>query len=197
MLAVILAGGDNRRFPSPKGLIKVCGQSIIERQIKMFRSLDLSPAISTNSPETYGGFDVPLIGDCVRKAGPMTGIVSAFIATGEDEIFFTACDMPFIRPEMIEYIISHRGAEATVPFPGGTPEPLIAVYTKSASDKMLKRIELDKASMRDMLDLLDIKSIGDDELKQVDPEGESFININTLDDYNKSFGPPEDLQTKH
>lgn len=192
MLAVVLAGGENKRFPSPKGLIELRGQSLIERQISIFLSLGLSPAISTNSPEVYGSFGVPLIGDSVRRAGPMTGIVSAFSFSGADEILFTACDMPFIRTEMIEYIISKRGAEATVPYPGGVPEPLLAVYTKSAAKKMLTQIEIGRTSMRAMLHLLDVRVIGDDELKQVDPEGESFININTLEDYSKTFGVPGD-----
>ena len=191
MVAVVLAGGENRRYPLPKGLIEVRGQKIIEHHIHMFRSLGLLPHISTNSPELYGFTGVPLIADTVASMGPMSGIVSAFEATGAEELLVTACDMPFIKAEMIEYIISHRGGEATVPFPQGKSEPLLAVYTKSAADKMRISLKDGRGSIRDMLKLLDIRLIGDDEIKDIDTEGVCFVNINTPEDYERALGKPE------
>jgi len=188
MVALVLAGGENRRYPEPKGLIEVRGHKIIERHIHVFRSLGLMPHISTNSPEVYAFTGVPLIKDSVPSAGPMSGIVSAFESTGADEMLVTACDMPFILTEMIEYIISHRSGEATVPSPSGVPEPLLAVYTRSASEKMRKCLSEGRASMRDMLRLLDTRLIGDSEIKDIDPEGVSFVNINTPGDYQRAFG---------
>jgi molybdopterin-guanine dinucleotide biosynthesis protein A len=188
MLAVVLAGGENRRYPLPKGLIEVRGQKIIERHIDIFRSLDLKPHISTNSPELYGFTGVPLIADTVPSRGPMSGIVSAFEATEADELLVTACDMPFILTEMIEYIISHRSGEATVPAPAGVPEPLLAVYTRSALEKMRKCLSQGNASMRDILRQLDTRLLGDEEIRDIDPEGVCFVNINTPGDYQRIFG---------
>jgi len=187
----VLAGGENTRYPTPKGLIVMRGKKIIELHIEVFVSLGLSPHISTNSPETYGFTGVPLIADSVTHRGPMSGIISAFDATGAGELLVTACDMPFIKAEMIEYIISHRSGEATVPFPQGKPEPLLAVYTKSAADKMRQCLKEGRGSMRDMLKLLDIRRIGDDEIKKIDPEGMCFVNINTPEDYENALGIPE------
>lgn len=187
----MLAGGENTRYPMPKGLIEVCGKKIIERHIEVFRSLGLSPHISTNSPEIYGFTGVPLVGDSVMHKGPMSGIISAFDATGADELLVTACDMPFIKAEMIEYIISHRSGEATVPFPQGKPEPLLAVYTKIAAEKMRLSLKEGRGSIRDMLKLLDIRHISDKEIKVIDPEGVCFININTPEDYQRALGRPE------
>jgi len=188
MIALVLAGGENTRYPLPKGLIEVRGQRIIERQIELFRSLGLSPYISTNSPRLYDFTGVPLIADSVESSGPMSGIVSAFDATGADELMVTACDMPFIRAEMIEYIIKHRKGEATVPAPSGVPEPLLAVYARSASETMRRCLMEGRASMRDMLRLLDAKLISDREIREIDPGCESFVNINTPGDYQRAFG---------
>lgn len=193
MIALVLAGGENKRYPTPKGLIEVRGEKIIERHIRIFRAMGLTPYISSNSPGLYDFTGVPLISDSVKSAGPMSGIVSAFDATGTGELMVTACDMPFINSEMIEYIISHRGGEATVPAPSGVPEPLMAVYTKSASEKMRKCISEGRASMRDMLRLLDTRLIGDEDIRNIDPEGLSFVNINTPDDYNRALGNPGGL----
>ena len=183
MIAAIIAGGDNSRYPIPKGLIEVKGKRIIEVQLQCFAALGLDAVISTNSPEHYGFTGARLIADSVKRAGPMSGIVSVFDATGEDEILVTACDMPFIMPEMIEYIISHKGGQATVPYPLGEPEPMLALYGISAAEVMRKRIEQDKTSMRRMLGDIEVKRISDEEIKNIDPARESFININTPQDF--------------
>jgi len=188
MLAVVLAGGDNSRYPYPKGLIKMRGKTIIERHIEIFRSLGLTPHISTNSPGHYGFTGVSLIGDTVTRKGPMSGIVSVFDATGADELLVTACDMPFIMAEMIEYIISKRSGEATVPSPGGNPEPLLAVYTRSAAEKMRKCLTEGRGSIRNMLGRLDVRYITSTEINVIDPKGVSFLNINTPEDYERAFG---------
>lgn len=177
----------------PKGLIEISGQKVVERHIRIFRSLGILPYISTNTPEVYEFTGVPLIADSVKSAGPMSGIVSTFAATGADELLVTACDMPFIKSEMIEYIISHREGEATVPAPSGVPEPLLAVYERSALEIMLRCIDEGRTSMRDMLKLIDTRLIDDKDLKNIDPEGLSFVNINTPDDYNRALGKAEGL----
>jgi len=183
MLALVLAGGDNTRYPTPKGLIAIGGRSIIQRQIDMLNTLGLTPHVSTNTPDLYAGLGVPLIGDSVRRAGPVSGIISAFDATGTPEMLVMACDMPFIKPEMIQYIIEHRGGEATVPAPGGRPEPLLAVYTDKAAGKMRRAMEKGNSSMRGLLGLLEARLIHQDEICVIDPEGVSFVNINTPEDY--------------
>jgi len=168
--------------------MKVRGKSIIERHIEIFRSLGLSPYISTNSPALYDFTGVPLIGDTVARKGPMSGIISVFDATGASELLVTACDMPFIMAEMIEYIISKRSREATVPSPGEKPEPLLAIYTRSAAEKMRQGLTEGRGSIRDMLGTLDVRYITGDEINVIDPEGVSFININTPEDYERAFG---------
>lgn len=183
MIAAIIAGGDNTRYPMPKGLIDVNGKRIIEAQMETLSSLGLEVVISTNSPGQYGYTGARLIADTIKRAGPMSGVVSVFDATGADEIFITACDMPFIMPEMIEYIISNKGRQATVPYPGGEPEPLLALYSREAAEVMRRRIEKDNASMRRMLGAIEVRRISDEEIKNIDPARKSFININTPQDF--------------
>ena len=183
MIAVILAGGDNTRFPIPKGLIEIRGQKIIQRHAEVFRALGIRTVISTNQPEHYGFMDLELIADTVERAGPMSGIVSVFDATGADEIIVAACDMPFIKPEMIQYIVDNKSGEATVPCPGGKPEPLLAVYTSEAAQKMRRRIQEGRASIRRLIETLDARLISAEEINMIDPAGDSFVNINTPEDY--------------
>lgn len=186
MVAAILSGGRNSRYPSLKGFIELGGMGIIERTMMMLRGLGHEVVISTNEPEHYFTLGVPLIGDTVPSAGPMSGIVSVMDATGADELFVIACDMPFVRAEVISYIIGQRAKEATVPLLGGRPEPLLAVYTKDATQRMRQMIGEGNTSIAKMLQEMDVRYISEEELKAIDPSGESFMNINTPEDYDRA-----------
>jgi molybdopterin-guanine dinucleotide biosynthesis protein A len=187
MVSVILSGGGNTRFPLLKGFIEVSGKRLIESNLELLRGITGEVVISTNAPEHYFYLGVPLIGDVKGPAGPMSGIYSPLYCTGADEVFVTACDMPYLNSELISYIISNRGKEATVPVFGGRPEPLLAVYTSGLLETMKRLINEGMTSITHMLKEIDVKYIGEEEVKRIDREGRSFININTPEDYERAF----------
>ncbi|MBI4823683.1 MAG: molybdenum cofactor guanylyltransferase [Nitrospirae bacterium] len=183
MTALILSGGENRRIPVIKGFIEVDGKRTIESQIELLRGIFDRVVISTNTPELYFYLGLPMIGDIIGKGkGPMSGILSTLLSTGEDEIFVIACDMPFIKPDLIRHILQNRAKDATIPVFNGRPEPLMAVYTKNIIGVMKKRIEKGRTSLRDMLGEINVRYINDSEIRAIDQKGRSFVNINTEDD---------------
>lgn len=185
MVSVILAGGENKRFPYLKGFIETGGRRIIESNIEILTSVTDSIVISTNTPEHYFYLGVPLIGDIITSAGPMSGIYSALYSTKSDAVFVSACDMPFLNKALIEYIITNADKEATVPVYNGKAEPLFGVYSSALLQTMENMIEHGRTSMYHMLDEVDVKYIDEDEIRGIDPEGLSFININTIDDFDR------------
>jgi molybdopterin-guanine dinucleotide biosynthesis protein A len=197
MTSALLAGGRNTRFPTLKGFIDVGGTSIIERTLLLLRTVTDQTVISTDAPELYFRFGAPLVGDVVRDSGPMGGIVSVFSATGAEKVLVAACDMPFIHARIIKYIIENSDGEATVPLVGGEPEPLLALYGRTAADAMEKDLERGQRSLKRMLRTLNVTYLDMEDLKTLDPEGKSFININTPEDYKRAFGgQPVPTRTK-
>jgi molybdopterin-guanine dinucleotide biosynthesis protein A len=183
MTACILSGGENKRFPYPKGFIELGGRRLIESTVETLSGIFDRVVISTNEPEKYFYLGAPMIGDIVRQRGPMTGILSALVSTDEQCVFFAACDMPFIKPELIRYIAGKGcGTDAVAPVWEGRPEPLLAVYSKNLIDALKEGISSGKRSLRDFLGGIDVLYISEEEVKAVDPEGRSFLNINTMDD---------------
>lgn len=81
MDAIILAGGENRRFPSHKALAEIRGRRIIEKTLELFFKHFKSVHISTNTPEFFY-LGLLLIGDIVEQRGPMNGIYSSCLCTG-------------------------------------------------------------------------------------------------------------------
>lgn len=182
MLAVILCGGENSRIPVIKGLIEIGGKTIVETQIDALGGIFDEIVISANSPEHYFRFGLPVIGDILPRRGPLTGILSVLLSTGRDGAFAVASDMPFIRPGLIRHIVENRGGAATVPVFGGMPEPLLAFYSKDIIAVGLKDLGAGNASLRELLGGIKVKYILEKEVRELDPEGRSFANINTARD---------------
>lgn len=198
MIGLILAGGENKRIPVLKGFLTIEGRAIIERSIDVLTRIFGRVVISANMPERYFSFGVPLIGDIRKEKGPMTGIVSVLVATGAEAVFVVACDMPFINEKLIRYMVEkHRtecteqGAgnyDATIPVFRSYKEPLFGIYARSAAPRMESLIRNGQRSLTDVLAHLRVKYITEQEVRAVDPEGESFVNINTVEDYERIGG---------
>jgi len=146
-----------------------------------------------------------MVGDIVKYKGPMTGILSALVTLEAPDIFVTACDMPFIKPELVKYIINKwkhsnknpltinrysspkKGWDAAIPVFDNKPQPLFGIYSKKVIRSMEETIKNGSRSLREFLKKLDVLYISEDEVRTIDPEGRSFVNINTLEDYEKAM----------
>lgn len=198
MTGVILAGGRNSRFPVPKGHVRINGTSILENILDLFRQRFKEVLISTNNPSGFLRYGLPLFGDILKSRGPLSGIHSGLVNSGTD-IFVAAWDMPYIKPEVLDLIASchidakkQRGIDATVPIFENRPQPLLAVYCPSASEYIKSAIYEDKTTIRKLLYDIKTNFIDEDRLRGIDPEGLSFVNINTIEDYERVFSRSAD-----
>jgi len=192
MLAAILAGGENTRFPGPKAFIEIGGRKIIEKALSVLKGIFGEVVISTNEPERYFYLGVPLIGDVYNVRGPMTGIFSVFAATRTPEVFTVACDMPFINPELIKALTEKIRPrfdappfDAVIPVWKGRPEPLFALYSASCAPKMETRILEGRTGLQDFLSEINVLYMDEGQVGAIDSAGRSFININTPGDMEK------------
>jgi molybdopterin-guanine dinucleotide biosynthesis protein A len=190
MDALILAGGENKRFPVTKGFIEINGRPIIESNIKLLKGIFDKVIISTNKPELYFYLDAFVVGDAITQRGPMTGIFSALINQDSSEVFVTACDMPYINVTLIKYIAGIWSEEwdAVIPIFQEKPQPLLGIYSKRIAEKMEEGIKNGGRSLRRFLRSIHVYYINEEEVRAIDLEGRSFININTIEDYQKEIG---------
>jgi len=191
MIGIILAGGENQRISLLKGHIEINGKRIIDSSVRLLKNFFDKVVISTNLPESFFYCRVPMIGDVIEQRGPMTGIFSVLLNTKCD-IFVTACDMPFIEPELISLLITRYSSlednwDAAIPVFEGKPQPLLGIYSKNIISSVEGRLNKGMGSLRDILVELKVLYIKETIVREIDPEGRSFVNINTMEDYEKSL----------
>jgi len=211
--ALILAGGENKRLSAVKGFLEIGGRRIIDSTVELLNTIFKRVVISTNTPELYFYLGVPMVGDIMKYRGPMTGILSALSSLKAPEIFVIACDMPFINPELVLFIVN-RWEESTKSFPhpkinvtpdtfhpsekrkwdgiiplfDKRPQPLLGIYSKEIINSMEESINNGETGLRQFLQKINVLYIKEEEIRAIDPKGKSFVNINTPEDFEKEIG---------
>lgn len=190
MDAVILAGGENTRIPVPKGLLTIHGRHIIDRNAALLGASFDRIFLSTNTPEFYFHTGLILIGDRVPGKGPMTGICTVLIVPGVSAVFVTACDMPYINVILIQYLIErwNERVDALIPIYCGKPEPLFGIYSGKIAGVMEDSLRKGERSLQAFLRKVNVQYVEEEEVRKRDPAGKTFVNINTLEDYQRETG---------
>jgi molybdopterin-guanine dinucleotide biosynthesis protein A len=183
--AVLLAGGANSRYPTPKAFIKLNGRMIIECLLELLSKRFASLIISTNTPEAYCKFGLPMIGDLLGCQGPMSGLHACLKFLREGSALFVACDMPFVKAEVIDLICDFHREEfaATIPVFHGRAQPLLAVYSTRLLPALEHALCTDRLQLQRFLIETGAVYIAEEEIKKIDAQGLSFVNINTVADY--------------
>jgi molybdopterin-guanine dinucleotide biosynthesis protein A len=184
--AMILAGGDAKRVDGrEKYFFYYKGCSFISRLINVFSGICDEILIVAKNPEQAAHFDglpVRCTWDKKRGLGPIGGIFSGIEEVNGELVFITACDMPTIHRSIVTYLFEHIGeCDAIVPeWENNDIEPLHAVYRVSAVRRYMEGQE--SLSLRDMVNSLHTLRVNPRKFWRLDPNLETFQNINTLDE---------------
>ncbi len=192
---VVLAGGGNKRFPALKSFLKVNGITLIERNLGLLDCFCDEVFINTNAPEFYSGYNRIMCGDVLPSLGPMSGIHSGLLNAAHDDLFVVACDMPFLKKRLLSFIFKrHLEAsnsavyDATIPVFNGKVQPLCGIYRKTVLPSLERHLLEGRNSMYLYLGEIKTNFISEHEIKEIDLHGNSFININTINDYEAHKG---------
>ncbi len=176
---VILAGGKSSRFGGNKALADLDGRSLIAHAAGIVQSVFQHCLLVANDPQPYAFLNWPIIADRLPGKGPLAGIQAALHAIPEDYAFICACDMPFLDQRLLRYLCAQTGDwDAVVPWPTSGPEPLHAIYRKSALTVIDRHLQSGKRAIAGIFPELSIRAVTEKELLQVVPDLAAFANIN-------------------
>jgi molybdopterin-guanine dinucleotide biosynthesis protein A len=190
--ALILAGGRGRRLGyKEKALIPIKGRTILEYNLDLLERLVDEVIISVRDDEQkcflveYTG-ERTIIADHYTNVGPLAGILEGLKAADGEYVFITACDMPFLNPEVVEMLFKRaKGHDAAIPvWDNEMLEPLHAVYRNGPmaieTEKAIKNG--DKIALAPVFNLKDVVLVDMEDVRAIDPGLRTFININTQED---------------
>jgi len=163
-----------------KALIKIEGTTIINRTHILFKKLFNEIIIVTNEKTVFCNLDAKIYTDLIPERGVLGGLYTGLFFSSYAWSFCVACDMPFLRKSVIEYLISKRlDYDVVVPRTKDGLQPLHAIYSKNCLEPIKRAIEQEKYKIIDFYPMVKLKIIEEYEFYSLDPMRESFINVNT------------------
>jgi molybdopterin-guanine dinucleotide biosynthesis protein A len=182
---VILAGGKNSRFSGKnKALVHVGGKRILDRIYEVFTILFDKIILVTNDPVQYMEWDFDIVTDIFPIRSSLTGIHTGLFYITTPYAFFAACDIPFIKKELIEILLDsvEPSIDIVIPETSKGFEPLCSVYSKRCLKPIEEQLKKRSLKIGRMFQKVRVKKISEDILRTIDQDLLSFSNINTPDD---------------
>jgi molybdopterin-guanine dinucleotide biosynthesis protein A len=195
MNAIILAGGLSRRMNGTrKAFLRLGDQTFLQRVLDVLRPFVDSFLIVTNEPERYAGFGARVVTDEREGRGPLMGIYSGLKASESEASFVTAVDTPLLAGALVGRLVhSEDACDVVVPRWEGELEPLCAVYSRRCLPSIESVLNKERAGTADgprgriiaFFPLVRVCVVEQPVVMRFDPEGRSFFNVNTTEDYEK------------
>jgi molybdopterin-guanine dinucleotide biosynthesis protein A len=97
-----------------------------------------------------------------------------------------AVDMPLVQARLVSFLLSQAMGDAlVVPIVEGVPQVLFALYPRSVLPLIEECLRQGRRDPRSLLEGAPVRYIEEEELRRVDPELRSFVNVNTPDELRK------------
>ncbi|WP_345788508.1 molybdenum cofactor guanylyltransferase [Desulfosporosinus hippei] len=190
---VLLAGGKSSRMKKDKAFLEIEGQSLAERSLKVLKTLFPEVLISSNRPELFTQYELPVIGDEVIGRGPLEGLYQGLKAAKHDVVFFVACDMPFLEIELIRFLARWSlDYDVVVPKLQSGLHPLHAFYHRRCLSAIKNNLEADRLKIIDFYPVCSAKYVDEKEMGRFSDLTKAFCNVNTPEEWshiNKTITP--------
>ena len=185
---VILAGGKSRRMGRDKSQLILHGETLVARAIRLIGALTGDLILVTTAPDPFAGLDARLTGDVIPGGGALSGIHAGLSAARHEWSLVVACDMPFLNLDLLRYMASLApGCAAVVPRWQDELETLHAFYSRECIliiEPILKR---GGGRIIEFYERVNVRYVEPDEITHFDPDGLSFFNINSPEDWERAL----------
>ena len=175
-------GGKN------KALLSLGGQTILDRLCNTFQGLFDEVLLVTKDPVQYLSWDFMIVSDLFPLPSSLTGIHAGLFHASAPHAFITACDTPFLRPELIKALLDELEPkwDVIMPVTEQGNQPLCAIYSKRCIKPIERQLQNGDPKILNFFPKVKVKEIPEAELRSVDPDLISFFNINTPEDLTAS-----------
>ena len=181
--AYILAGGKSKRFGQDKSKYLYKNKPLIQHAYDALSPVFDNISIIGNETSDYNLPGVKIYSDIITGLGPIGGIYTALNRSEVHKIFVCPCDMPFLNSDFIEYMVSiSHDYDLIMPEVSGFLEPLHAIYTKNCIPPLKGLIDNKINKVIEIVDKVNLRKVGEDEIRFYDDPEKIFQNINYMED---------------
>jgi molybdenum cofactor guanylyltransferase len=193
---IILAGGRSSRMGTDKALLPLSiapHSTFLAHLAATFISLCDEVLLVARDEAQAARYsiiaaDIRIITDRVPNYGPLMGIASGLSAMQAAKALVVAVDMPFAQANLVSWFLVHaRGDAITVPVVNAVPQVLFAVYPRSLLPSIETSIAQGRRSPRSLLTSVPVQYIQEAQLRLLDPQLRSFINVNTPEEWREQW----------
>lgn len=177
---VVLAGGASRRMGQDKAALVLAGETLLARVVGRLAGATREVLVVGPPERAQLVPGVRVIPDMRPGLGPLGGIYSALLAAGTPRAFVVACDMPFVRPALVRYLLDlARDYDIVVPRTGRGTEQLHAVYGRACLPAVAALLDARELAVAHLYQAVRTRVVAPEEWAPYDPAGLSTFNANT------------------
>ncbi len=190
----VLVGGQSARMGRDKTVLPFRGKPMALHQAdKLFRVCGRAALVGKHG-EAFVDAPYPFVEDGAEPVAAAFGVAAALASSPDDTNLILAADVPRVPEEFLAALLAIAdaiAADAVVPVSGGSPQPLCAVWRRSARAPLLGRLAAGDyalvGALRSMRTVLVPEAVT---ASLPGGEPENFLNVNTPEDYEKAESEP-------
>ncbi len=171
----------------PKASLRLDGESMLERQIRLLRSVAHRVTVVGGPTGYLQEIDAPYVPDVVTGRGPLGGIYTALLQSRTEFSLVLGCDLPFVNRNLLACLMLRAkadGSDVAVPrSPDGRLQPLCAVYRRRALYAVRTRLALGQNKLSSFFPMVRCTAIPWRELADAGVRPRVFDNMNTPEEY--------------
>ena len=191
-VVAILCGGRSRRMGGrAKATLPLAGTTVLDCVLRSTAALELPCLLVVeNSPEdivltaALSATGVPQARDRWPDSGPLAGLEAAFVATDAQRVLLLACDLPFLTPDFLMWLLAQAENDSAVPVDGsGRLQPLCAVFQATCRPRLLEALNARELRLQEFARSIGSRLLPPEAWGSFDPSGKLLTNLNDPADY--------------
>lgn len=184
LTGLVLAGGESLRMGRNKAFLELDGRPLIRIVIERLTEVCTEVLIVSGEVAPYAGLDVPVVEDRFRDVGVLGGLHAGLAAASHDLTLAVGCDMPFLKPEVLRAFAAWAESyDAAILEHNGYLEPLHGAYRRTCLLPIEAAIRAGKRRIVSFFPQVRVRTITLTEVAPLDPQLESFRNLNTPEEW--------------
>jgi len=178
----LLVGGASQRMGRDKAHVALAGEAVATRLAHRLAALcEDVLLVGGDPPADAPGRRVP---DVEGPRCALRGLASALSAAHAERVLVLATDLPFVSEALLLALVAWPEADVVLPRDPGGPQPLCAVYRREPALRAASRrlAAGERLALHELLTELEVRTLPQDVLAALDPDGSALSNLNTPED---------------